>query len=520
MTKIKQKKALTFLVSLLTVGVGFVFLHRSVEAELAPGSAQLDENFANSTENYAKNLPNPGPFMGGKEADMEGVSPFIYSPFTQFNLAVDKSQKQAYQKGEIVDLKGTLSYKLQTKEEFGASIKRGCQAVNKVQKDCITPDIYNPHFADLGVFIQVWRKDDSVNSKNGDFLVDEFYTLWGMQLKEKETKDFNLKWRVPDETVPGDYYFSLFVNSNRRFSVLGEPFQTFTSGFNYNFNVSGSGENGVELDKDNIEIGGNSFVYRRSAPEITSTGGEIAVQIPVKNLDNVDRSVKLSYELSAWSQENSADTLDSNSEIKGLAAGDEIIYKVVVKSNNINSVQNLKIIAQTDKSKSIANIRFAIKGNNQGIFRFLGLASQEESKDVIPMFCLRNAQYEGYFSGKVRLTVASQGDSAVVWEKDGDMIANQDRCFVVKDSKFRFKRTSPITIKGEIFDRNGRLTDKKEISYPLQESTKNGILENYGERVNEIWGTKKILAGAIIVLITAILGIIIYFKKIQTTNDE
>lgn len=525
MTNWKQKIFL-YLTAGLGLAVFLVVLGNSACAEtvsegsnLAPGSVQLDDNFAENLMNYAKSITDPGPFTGEKEADMEAVPPFIYSPFAQFNLLLDKNQKQSFQKGENIDLKGVINYKLQNKDEFKNSIKKGCEAANIAEDKCIIPNIYNPSFSDLGIFVQVWRKDDSKNPINGDYLLDEFYTSWGVQLSEGQTKEFDLKWKVPEETVSGDYYFSLYVNSDKRFSLLGVPFQAFSSSLNYGFNVLGQGERGVELDKNNILINDQLFVYSRPAPELIPVEGKIIVQIPLTNLNESKQSVKFSYELSDWSQENPTDIYDSNSETKELSAGEKSTYRVVVKPDNLKSVQNLRIIAQTNQNKSIANIRFLVKESNQGVFRYLGLASQENGGNLVPMFCLRNAQSKGYFDGKVRLTISAQGNQQGIWEKQGKMLANQDRCFVITDAKFNIEKDSPTTIKGEIFDQNGRVVDEKEISFSPQISEKRGLIANGEAQINKIWGTKKFLIGAIVLIVIAILGILKYFKQAQAKNE-
>jgi len=519
MTKTKPEAFFQLTIWCLNAAVFFILSAGFAKAELASGKAEFDENFVEDMRGYVDNLPSPGPFTGKKEADLEEIMPFIYPPLTVFDLSVGKEQERNYHRGTEINLKGTLGLSFQTREKLDKNIKDSCRSkgINPGSETCMLPEIYFPEFADLGVFVQVWRKDESDESDKGDYLMDEFYAAKDLTLNENERQEFNINWKVPRDLKEGKYYFSLYVNSGKRYNLSGFPTQAFSSGLDYGFNVQGEGENGIELDKNNITIDKSPFIYRQPAPEIKTSESGIKVEIPVVNLNEAEQTVKLNYTLFGWSQEDYGDVIDAGEEYRNLEPGQISIYTVNIKPADTDSVQNLKITANTGNSKSASNIRLLVKDKNRGLFRFLGLASPETRRDTaLPIFCIRNASYFGYFNGKVKLTFTGQNGKPVIWEKEGQMLAGNDKCFVVRDSNLKFKKDTCLKIKGEIFDDRGRTVDEREANYscqPTEEKSRGNISGISREYFEDIKKSKKSLIALVLIIIGLVAGSLIFITR-------
>ena len=167
----------------------------------------------------------------------------------------------------------------------------------------------------------------------------------------------------------------------------------------------------------------------------------------------------------------------------------------------------------------MANVRFVLKDRSRGLFRFLGLADSVQDF-LVPMFCIRNANYGGYFDGTVKLVFTGQDGQPRTYEKSG-AIATEDRCFVVKDAKFNFQKNAPLKIAGEIYDKNNHLVDKQEVNFlslPLDNQWKSVISET--QKNLESFGTNKIvIIGIVILLIVLILAVLLFFKRKQSTYE-
>lgn len=507
----KSKKVVVLLFFSLFTVLLFSSLVEKVEAALEPGSVQFDKDFSQQISEYVQNQPAAGPFTGKKEDDLEKIIPFIYSPSTRFKLDVDSENDRLYRKGEEINLPGKLAFSFQSKEDYALAAKGWCQNIQKEnpESQCQIPTRYTPEYNDLGIFVQVFRRDeDKKESIKGDYLIDEFYAEERINdLKENEAGNFNLKWKIPAEIKEGNYYFSLYVNSNKRFSLSGFPVETFSAGAVKNFIIAGEGDNGIEIDKNNLKINGRSFVYRAPSPTVA---GAAKIEVPVVNLNPREETVNLNYLLSGWSQEDPSDKLKAGREAKTIAAGGKQVFEINIKPDEISTVQNVKILAETPTSKSSSNIRFVEANKGRGLFRFLGLARSEDNS-YLPMFCIRNANYTGYFDGKVKLTVTNKDGNPVVWEKEGAMKAKEDACFIVKNERLRFQSPDCIKTEGEIFDKQNRLVDKREISANCKQKEPGSPAGILGTKDKRAFATLPIIF-ILFLLLVGMVGILILIK--------
>jgi hypothetical protein len=505
----KTKMALLSIVCSATA----IFLAANWAKALEPGKVQLDKDFPQKVLPYVLTQPVvAGPFTGGKETDMEEILPYYTSPLSKFDLSVQTAgQKQSYEPGDTVNLKGNISYSLDPGES-----QKALESLKGCKEGCPSTSLY--HFStlpDTGVFAQIWRKDDDkTQSAKGDYLVDEFYAAEKLNLMENTSKEFTIAWKVPEELKDGDYYFFFFANSAKRFTLAGSPLVPLNQAAVYDFKVTGaSNGSGLELDKNNININSKSYVYRQPAPEIQPDNGKIIVTVPLSNLSSETRDIKVTYNLYGWGQEDPTDLVDSKQENKTIASGDKSILEYAFNPSETGSVYNLEIKVAGFANFSTSNIRFVVKGQNRGIFRFLGQA-QDTAGKLLPVFCLRNAAWTGLFHGKVKIAAYDRnGNSLNAFEKEGSMRPD-DRCFVIKDLGW-LKNGSAVKLTGEIYNDAGAKVDEKTVNLvsPNKIGSFEAAKQNQGTLTGVIANKIQVILLSLLVVFLVIGGYLILLRS-------
>ncbi len=434
----------------LAVAGSFFFcgFSRAADVQLKPG-------FNDQYAQYLNSMPAPTPLNGAGSPDIMEVVPSYRSPFSVLKIDLAPSKTLSFSPGEKIGLAGTLSYTWKGSDNM-KKIHDLCMEKVKDEKQCQMPQAYEiPQFNNLGVYIQVWRKDELADGANkGDFLVDEFYALENQNLSENDKKNFSINWTVPNELKGGNYYFLLYLNQDKAFDILGTPLVVFSETQRFDFEIKDNGSSGIELDKDNIKVGGQDYAYRRPAP--TVKGNEVTVEIPLKNLDSTDQQASVKYELYRWGRTNPKDLIDSKVENKVLKANSNEPLKYTFAPNATDSVYDLKIKANTAGSETNSYVRFVMDGKHRGIFRFLSFVSNNGA--YTPMFCVRDANWSGSFQGTVKLTMGGEK-----FEQAGTINADDGKCFI-PSSKLQVKGSQCQTVKAEILDKDGKIVDTKEAS--------------------------------------------------------
>jgi len=473
----------------------------------AGAKVKLDENFKEEFGKYlsAKSAVQ-SPFVNQEQEDMEMVYPYHADPLNDFDLSFDSQGRKNYNAGDQLKLNGSVKFTPRGEEEI-KKLTEGCE-------NCKVPPVYNiPLLDDVGIYVQIWRRDEQDGAIRGDYLIDEFHAAEGLTLRAGKAQNFSVEWQIPGEIKGGQYYLSFFIDSNKRFNLKGMPLVVFLSAADYDFYVTKPEEagNGVELDKDNILINDESYVYRQPAPTVEPKEGEISVVVPLVNLNTDKQEINVRFELNGWGQGDPADSLLIKKDVVTLEPGEIVDLIYVFNPDNINSVYNLKAVAAAANSISTSNVRFVVKDKNRGLFGFLGVAEKDNS--LLPMFCLRNAQWIGTFDGKVKVTKNDFKDNQIAsWEKTGSMEA-RDRCFVIKDQNMRINE-GVVKLKGEIYNKEGKVVDTRTVMYNLRPAQDKGVTK----MISDIGRDDKatiILALAILLLLSGGIFFIISAKSKQ-----
>lgn len=480
--------------------------------------------------------------FGSKILEMERTLPFYSEPFSHFQVDFSTDNKKFFQAGEEVLIRGSLSYTSRTSEEEVKKAQDNCLAdqANKTDDQkkavCEAPPVYYfPSFSDVSVLAQVWRQEeDKVKMQaKGDNLVDEFYIGNGFKILENEKKDFGVRWKIPENLKPGKYYVAFFINQHKSFTLSGFPVNIFSPSFRFDFDVirgEGNSEGGVRIDKDNIKINGKDYSQVLPAPSVQRDNGNINFEIPVLNPSEKAEIGAVTYKLQRWTQEDPGDLITEKTESFNLAPGSQESLRFGFSPGEKDSFCNLEVTVQTEKTKTMTDIHFAVAGIDRGIIRFLGIAKGRNSNNPFPLFCLRNAQWQGIFDGKLKLAFSdASGKSVKDWESEGKIEAKDGVCFVIKDQTISdFAKSNCLKIDGKLEGKNGELFDEKNALYncgDLENAPTNISLHNQNNTALPIVLQNKreallFMAGLVFILVIVIIfGVRRYLKNKDEENE-
>lgn len=518
MNSIEKNKKVTIACFLASGMFIFGFGSAFAATEIGPDPSLLTPEIEQEIEEYSLGVVADSTFGG----TFTETLPFHTDRFTQFSLDFRRENRKGYQPGERLDVAGNLSFNPDVENAY-LDFKKEClgNLSEKNKSRCLlSPNYFFNEYSQLGLFVQVWRKDkEEKASLNGDYLVDEFYVLEGVSLKKNDLKTFSVNWKIPTGMKKGEYYLTFSVLANKNFELSGTPLLASALKQIYNFEIGGEEENisSLEIDKNALRINDVSYNYRSPAPEITplEKDDSVSIEIPVIN-EGGEKKVSLYYELYKWGQTDPKNLIEKKEESRVFKPNEKAIFNYKFVPTELESVYNLRVTAKTETSQSISNIRFTIKNHDKGIFRFLALA--EDRGNHYPFFCLKNANWGGLFQGQVEIEVKDSLGNLVGQFSEKANIRPETRCFIALDAKIN--STECLALKGKILNREGKLTDEKEILIPcgsIKESKLGGTLKKIGENLpfkeNKGWTL-------IFVFILFILGGTLIYLNNKKKNNE
>lgn len=505
--------AIILAIALFNLGSNSVFANETIEG----GSIRIEGNINEGLEKFFGSIPPENPF-NSVSSGLSSMVPFPFSPFSQFNITFNSDNRKGFSQGENLNVKGSFDFLSNSQSEINKSIQECLNRFSNLKEEqrkkaCAAPPIYEiPSFGEVGILTQIWKVDEDrqIENQKGDFLVDEFYVAESLEISEGESKDFALSWKIPEGLPNGSYYASFFINSYKRFSLLSFPVNVYSPLSRFDFSVlTDTSFDNVYLDKNNIRINQKEYSQIYPVPIVEPAQGSIGIEFSLVNNSKEDKEVTLSYELFRWTQEDPRNILETEEKKVKIPANNHKneTYKLAV--DQLESLYDLRITVVDNGVKSMANIHFSLKGGNRGMFTYLGMG--KENGFIRPIFCLRNAQWEGFFEGKVKVTVKkTNGKKLNSGEIEGILEPQDGRCFVLDDSRFRRKAETSLILLGEIFDKNGNKVDQIEILYNSKDKLK--VTE-----FNKNW--MKFLLLSLIFLPIALFSLIFINKKINRKKN-
>ena len=474
-----------------------------------------------------------GPFTGATSSDLIAVPPYPFFPLSEYAITLNSQNKKAYSSGENISFKGSLKFSPRQDKIF--ENRKACEnnsqdyrIVNENDNSTVKQGKIDnsascnlafsyelPAVENVGIFVQVWRKDgNKATAENGDFLVDEFYATQNLTLKKDEPQNFELNWKIPQGAQGGNYYFSLFVDSNGKFPLKGLPVVYGDSAQTIAFTINKNDSNGlVTIDKDNIKI--NDIAYSQRVPSPTiDLGNQVILSIPLKNNSGVSQIAKIKYEISGWNQSNSANLIKSGEDVKNIDAGNTMDYVLPIDiSDPSQSLYHIRTTVSSGDTKTIYNFHFVIKNRNRAMFTFFGSVKKVGEDSFSPIFCLKNKNWLGEFNGTVKIKAIDQGGKELgAWEKTGS-IGTASSCFIVNDKKITFGQNDCLSLKGTLTDKDSNLLiDQGETTVCPKNEVDSSNTNSNGSHIlsskNSVGFFGNNVSGIIILLISILLIII------------
>lgn len=516
----------------------FVVFFCSIFALILFNPAQAETNLnTNGIQNYLKSLPAPGPFTGLKETDLVQTPLLPFSPISKYDIELDSGNTDSIQKGNALELKGALTYMVQGTEaqKEKDQCKQNSQLTIELQNndntsskkkdialnnECDEATSFSvPKIENAGIYVQIFQRDeDKTGALKGDYLVDEFYIKKGVELIQNQKVDFSFNWKIPTQIKSGKYYVAFFVDSNGRSNLKGLPVVYGDYAKVFDFQIQkGNSENYLEIDKNNIQVNGKTYVSRIPSPTEEPVDNQVNIQIPIVNHTDSIQNAGIKYEITGWRQDDPQDLITSKEEQKSINAGETLNYSFNVDTSDTSqSLYHVKIMVSTKDGKSAYDIHFVIKDRSRAMFTFLGIANNS------PFFCLKNKNWQGFFDGRVQLNLTNQNDKTVTWTKEGN-IGTSVICFAVKNSTLNLN-SGCAKLTGQISDKNsGKIVDKQEIDICSQDtaekqgSSNSNLLKEEGQ--SKVSSQFKLLILALLGIILLITGIILSIKYLKNERN-
>jgi hypothetical protein len=518
MKKVKQNKVLAVLVFLLAVTLpGW-----SLAAE--EGKIILDQNPEEGIQRFFDTLTPPNLFNAHNDELIPSAS--VYSSLlADIKVVPNPQNKKSYSSGDELDFKGALSYSSGTVKSRLEEKQKEClkQFSGKSEEEknalCATGEISTiPSFSNVSVMVKIFRVDETPErNKTGDYMIDEFYVTEGMEIKDGEIKNFSFKWPISKTSKAGKYYAAFFVNSEKRFPLLGPPHITWSPLARFDFKVmekdkeNGAGL-GIEIDKNALKINNASYSPVNLPPIIEPKDGKIEVKFSATNLDMEGQTVKIKYELRNWVYGATPEILNNNEETRALDSGEKTEFSYIFSPNKRDSFYTVKVTARTQESLSTANFYLVVNNRAKGMFSYLGVSKNAEGI-FHPMLCALNAHWNGDFPGAVKISVNdSAGNKIAYWEGEGLLEPGSENCFMVRKITLDPRAIAGcLKLKGEILNTSQEIVDSIETSLNCMERD---------DKEKSLWvdgagGIKrnKILVLALVVVLIITSGTLIYLNR-------
>ena len=516
-----NKKSITILKAAFWVSLFFVPLATWAATDDSESSdpSLLTPEIEREMDEYSAGLIADNTF----ESEFTETLPFFNDQFNQFEIDFGQNNKRSYRAGERLDIAGKISFSSSVENGY-LDFKRNClnSTSGDIKSRCLlSPTYFFDHHPETGLFVQVWQRDkDEKGALNGDYLIDEFYVLNGIDLNKGTEKDFAINWKTPSGMNNGDYYLTFSILNNQSFELFGTPLLASAPKKIYDFKIVNGSEarSGVAIDKNEIKINGLPYSLRAPAPEISPAIEDetVNIEVPIVGFDQESKA-SLRYELYKWGQTNPRDLLDSKEESKIFKANERFNANYRFTPNELESVYNLRITAKTDNSVSTSNVRFVIKNKAKGVFRFLSLAQDISGK--YPFFCLKNANWSGIFQGTVKIELKDSIGNLINSAEQKANIRPETRCFIALDN--RVDSNECLTLKGQIFNREGKTVDEKEFSLPCgndKGSRVGNTLKKISDSVALKENKNRILIFVFILFI--LIGGFIYLNNKKKNNEN
>jgi len=376
--------------------------------------------------------------IGGINA-ANGVNCFDYYHFGSIEINLTP-KKTFYQPGEIVKVEGVI------KNTNNYPIVQG------------------------SLLAQIWR-ENLENPGSGNYLVDEFFALKNIYLAPGGAKDVQFEWLIPAGISAGKYFLTTHFLVAEKLNLSGLSFVEGVYGGITDFTIKeGGGTSEVFFDKSKVFFNGEPYPFRSFIPQVSSEKG-IKIDFVLKNLSQYSQEVEISKKLFRWDN-LVAEQLQKEEKEKVKIAPKSTKSFSLFFSNLPPDVYILEATAKNAGSKSILKTRFVVQGKNPPArINFFGPGSfpLKKGEQNYIFTCFHSVLDGGIFKGKVVTTLRDEtGQPITSLEYSGEITP---QIMATKKDFQPEKDYYKVNAETTIFDQNGKIVDKVNLVYSLDQFT-------------------------------------------------
>ena len=369
--------------------------------------------------------------------------------------------------GEIVPApKGTTECFADTRYRFGSvsadpevSLTQALAGTQLGIK--FTLENQNPYpITDTAVFVKIFRKRIDLDAvhQNGDDLVDQFFVREGIALNANATTSFTSVWKIPAQTLTGDYRIVTFVTSSHRYNLLGLSFTDDVTGNQTEFHVDGVNR-GVVWNKDGVTVAGELYRFAAFTPKLSPTSS-IVVAPELVNGTKEEQLATITWSLYSWDAQLSTNLIETTQTSEKLKPGEHVRPTYTVTDTS-HPVYLLVAESHWRDATSTLNIRFVRDGVDAPRINFPSIGHYPLKAGVpVELFsCLHNSGTGAVVHGnELSLTLRDDKENVLhtyVYKGDitGDMMAVADQ-YVPKKDLATFTLEAKLSRDGKVVDAN------------------------------------------------------------------
>ena len=355
------------------------------------------------------------------------------------------------------------------------------------------------------LYVRIFQENETNSRENGDYVIDEFFVLENINLMPSEKKNVYFSWDIPPTAFNGDYKLATFFTVDKKYNLSGLSFTSNVYANFCTFEIKGNNQGRIIFDRNNAEFNNEPYLFRSYIPEITSKD-KAEISIPLNNLYNISKDVRITYDLYYWDALLEENKIKSDSE--DFVIGSNSYRRVGYYLDDINlSVYLLKITATSGVDKSIVDVRFGVSDiplariNYAGITKF-PIKKGEKAKVFV---CFHNTNDSG-FNGQINLNLKDENGKIVASKSyqgniTGDVMVKTAEIDSKKDLKL-------LNLESKLSDESGKVIDSFSKTYDISE-----LNPNYIEKTSSEENKTGIYLGALLLIIILIIIYFIHKRK-------
>lgn len=393
---------------------------------------------------------------------------------------------------------------------------------------------------DGSIFLKIYKKQKEEEKKliNGDFLIDQFFVAENVSMDQDQEKSFDFKWDVPSALEPGEYYFTAYFQSSKKFNLAGLSFTDDIKGGIAVFDVidDGSFSGTVEFDKNNVKLNGEPFNFIGKVKTFSSNE-EVLIEAPIENTTAKTIDLKIETDVYYWDSLSDSNKIfnSEKKEIK-IAPGKKEMVWFKVKPNKF-AVNYVLITAKYLDKKTILPVRFGKNDIESARINFPGITNFPLKKgEKVEIFSCAHAvkdknymvsffnledeaedQVQNERNYSLQLTLKDKKTNEIVGEFKYEGIISAD----MNGYKADFipdRNLDNVSLEAVLKDEKGEIVDHSEMDFNCSEINSNKCfspVSSFGEKAKNGMNYGKNWIFLIAIILGLLFLVIFILKKMK-----